>query len=113
MQVKGKKKKKKKHDQGPNQLLFHPDGSSTKARVLKGVLFHTALDQFPKPLTFQRRAALSHSHSQTQKSAPYFLGKLPAEDMSANVMFSLILNWEIAVTSTGPCCQETYVTYSQ
>lgn len=66
--------------------------SLTKAIVLKVVLFHTALDQFPKPLTFQMRTALSHSHSHTQKSARYFLGKLPAKDMSENVMFSLILS---------------------
>lgn len=74
------------------------DANSTQATVWEGAvfhMFHTALDQCPKPPTFQMRAALSHSHSQIQKSAPYFLGKLPAKDVSANVMFSVVLNGEM------------------
>lgn len=48
----------------------------------------------------------SHYNSQIQKYIPYFLGKLPVENMSASGMFSLILNGEPGVTSAGSCCQE-------
>lgn len=90
------------------------NASLTKATVLEGVLFHTALGQFPSlsPSKWKQFFPIP-VHSQIQKSAPYFLGKLPAEDMSANVVFLLILNGGIAVTSAGLCCQETFVTCSQ
>lgn len=54
-----------------------------------------------------------HSNSQIQKYIPYFLGKLPVENMSASGMFSLILNGEPVVTSAGSCCQRTSVTPGQ
>lgn len=94
-------------------LALHPSQDATHTTGLGGVGFHETLDKFPEPLTFQSKAAFSHSNSQIQKSIPYFLGKLPVENMSANGMFSLILNRELTVTSVSSAARRTSVTSGQ